>query len=79
MCPVIAARRWPRRLWFLRRRRRPIVRLWDRDFNYVSTLCDGGRETWGQWARRLLLATPSLSRQVIEISRGTLTVDADVI
>lgn len=77
---MIGARRRPRFLDPLRRRRRPLVRLWDREFNYVSTICDGGRETWREWARRLLVSTPSSGRQMIELSDGaTLTVDADVI
>lgn len=75
---MIGAWRWPRFLWPLRRRRRPIVRLWDREFNYVSTMCDGGRETWGQWARRLARGAfrpAEQRREVVEVSRGTLTLD----
>lgn len=73
------ARRARRRFRFLARRRRPIVRLWDAELNYVSTIADGGRETWREWARRLLTPSSS-SRQVIELSDGaTLTVDAAVI
>lgn len=76
---MIARRSWRRRLAFLRRRRRPIVRLWDAELNYVSTIADGGRETWGEWARRLLTASSS-SRQTIELSNGaTITVDAATI
>ena len=72
-------RSWRRRLAPLRRRRRPIVRLWDAELNYVSTIADGGRETWRQWARRLLTVSTS-SRQTIQLSDGaTITVDAAVI
>ena len=78
--PLIKVSRWQRFKWALRRQRKPIVRLWDADFNYISTIVDGGRETWRQWARRLLLTTPNSGRQTIGLSNGaTLTVDADVI
>lgn len=68
-------RSWRRRWAFLARRRRPIIRLWDAEFNYVATLADGGRETWRQWARRLL-APANGSRQTVELSGwATITVD----
>lgn len=76
---MIGAWRWPRFLDPLRRRRRPIVRLWDADFNYVSTLSHGGRESWGEYLRRLARAATrpaSPYREVLECSSGaSITID----
>lgn len=76
---IFSPRRWPRCLWGLRRRRRPIVRLWDAELNYVSTLTDGGRESWGEYLRRLLRAATrpaSPHREVLECASGaSITID----
>lgn len=79
---------WGPRSWralllaFLRRRRRPLVRLWDADFNYVSTLADGGiSESWPAYARRLGLALVGRRleighREVLDCSMGSsVTID----
>lgn len=77
---MIGAWRWPRFLWPLRRQRRPIVRLWDREFNYVATIADGGREAWRAYVRRLGLALigrrPPLRRVENDLDHGgVVTID----
>ena len=76
---MIPRRSWRRRLAPLRRRRRPIVRLWDAELNYVSTIADGGRETWGEWARRLLRPANGTRSRVELADGGSLTIDVPVL
>lgn len=81
---AVIGRSWAGRLWAFRRRRRPLVRLWDAELNYVSTIADGGiSETWGEWARRLARAAlrpANGTRAIVDLANGgSLTIDVPVL